>query len=200
MGESLRFLMTRWLAWVMFLLTFGISTTLVAQQICNPDPYKFQASRFPALNKKYSNSRVLINCGGKLPEVRNIGSGFLIDSRKGLFLTAHHVIKNKSYDCTISDSHITAYPTGDMCQETELQYVAGETSLDVALLQIKPWNQEHFFHNKPHLELLTQGMRLSEAELELIGFSQFAAILEQEEDSSARKNLPGHAGGNSCTG
>jgi len=198
-GKSLRCSAARWLAWITFLLTFGISTTLVAQQICNPDPYKFQASRFPALNKKYSNSIVLVNCGGKLPEVRNIGTGFLIDSRKGLFLTAHHVIKNKSYDCTNSDSQIVAYPTGDMCQELELEYVAGELGLDVALLQIKPWNQEHSFHNKPHLELLTQGMRLSE-ELELIGFSQFSAILDQEEDSPARKNLPGRAGGNSCTG
>jgi hypothetical protein len=87
-----------------------------------------------------------------------------------------------------------------MCQEVELEYVAGALGLDAALLQVKPWNQEHFFQNKPHLELLTQGMRLSEAELELIGFSQFAAILEQDEDSQARKNLPGRAGENSCTG
>jgi hypothetical protein len=74
-----------------------------------------------------------------------------------------------------------------------------DLGLDVALLQVKPWHAKHFFYNKPHLELLTQGMRLSE-DLELIGFSQFAAILGQEDDSPARRNLPGRAGGHTCDG
>lgn len=43
-------------------------------------------------------------------------------------------------------------------------------------------------------------MRLPETELELIGFSQFAGILNQGEASPDRKKLPGRAGGNSCTG
>lgn len=153
MRTSSRYSAVNWLAWITFLLTFGISTSLVAQQICYPDPYKFQISAFPALNKKYSNSIILVNCGAKLPEFRSIGTGFLIDSRKGLFLTAHHVIKGDGYDCTSSDSQIIAYPSGDMCQEIELEHVTSELDLDVALLQIKTWHQEHFFQNKPHLEL-----------------------------------------------
>ena len=189
------------LACITVLLTFGIPASLGAQQTCNPDPYKFQASRFPKLNKKYSNSIILVNCGGELPDVRNMGTGFLINSRIGLFLTAHHVIKNEYYDCTNRNSQIVAYPSGDMCQQMELEYVAGdELGLDVALLQIKSWHPKHFFYNKPHLELLTQGMRVSEPELELIGFSQFAAILDQDAGSSARQNLPGRAGGNTCDG
>jgi Trypsin-like peptidase domain len=183
------------------LLTFAIPANLGAQAPCDSDPYQFAINRIQALEKKYKNSIILVNCGGELPEVSNIGTGFLIDSKVGLFLTAHHVVKNRAYDCTTPDSKLLAYAAGDMCQQTELEYVTALLKHDVALLRVKPQPSKHFFYNKPHFELLTQGMTVNENELVMMGFSQFAATLRNEEDGSpARRKLPGAAGGNKCTG
>src|ERR1700720_313493 len=123
---------------ILILLELDILTELRADDNpCDPNSYRFSISRFQALEKKYSDSIILVNCGGEISQVQNIGTGFLVDSRVGLFLTAYHVIKKEgAYDCTRSDSRIIAYPMGDMCKQTELKYVAGESDLDIALLQV----------------------------------------------------------------
>jgi S1-C subfamily serine protease len=97
------------------------------------------------LHAKYENSLFLINCGGD-DENPNVGTGFLIDSRLGLILTAHHVIKREShYDCTTQDGTIAAYPMGDMCGRLEVEYVDGDYGLDVALLRLKKSVRCSFF-------------------------------------------------------
>jgi hypothetical protein len=199
-------------------LLVALTTPMVgaASIECDPDPYRFIANDFRFLQKKYSNSVILINCGRELPEYGSLGTGFLIDSKMGLFLTAYHVIKPKQgdYDCTTADSRIVAYPLGDMCKRTELRYVRADAELDIALLQVRvvPSTSEQtpqsatksyadFYRDKPHFELLTDGMPVNGLEIEGIGVSQFAAILKRgEKGPRGTGMLPGIAGGHQCGG
>lgn len=55
------------------------------------------------------------------------GSGFIIDSSKGLILTNFHVIKDAKYlEVTLSNGH-----------KLEASYVGGDSAYDVAILQLK---------------------------------------------------------------
>src|SRR5215469_14718887 len=119
----------------LFSIVLSIHGIRAEDNECNTDPYQFAKSRFQELEKRYSKSIVLVNCGGDLIQVHNIGTGFLIDSRLGLFLTAYHVVVNPPYDCSKPDGRIVAYTLGDMCESTKLHYVAANAGLDVALLQ-----------------------------------------------------------------
>jgi hypothetical protein len=203
---------------VLLFLKFGITADLRADDNqCDPRQWRFERTSFPAIVKDYRDSIILVNCGGELPKIQNIGTGFLIDSRAGLFITAYHVIKKEAaYDCTRPDSRIVAYPMGDMCKETELKYVNGSPDLDVALLQVGAnasstgagSNEEKttqrlrgFFADKPHFELLTRPTAGNETELALIGFSQFVAILDRRVNGPRGiGQLPGPAGAHECRG
>ncbi len=124
------------------LLFIGVATLNAEESTieCNSHLFEFTKNSFKALERRYGKSIFLINCGGTIDKIKNIGTGFVIDSKSGLLLTAYHVIRtldNNRYDCTRADSVLMAYPIGDMCQQISLEYVNGDPDLDVALLRLK---------------------------------------------------------------
>jgi hypothetical protein len=204
MQDSLRLHMLRRSISIVLVIASVILAKLIATASaldCDPLPYQFAQHTFQELQKKYEKSIVLIDCGGALPEFKSVGTGFLIDSKAGLFLTARHVIiddENHNFNCSGPESHVIAYLLGDMCEHTDLEYVDSDPTLDVALLRTHSLNH---FTNRPYFELLTRGMDVNETEMEGFGFSDFfARLIKNDETSAARQELPGAAGGHACEG